>query len=120
VALALANLASVSSQKGEFDRAEPIFRDVVARCTEALSADDLNTGIARIKLGRSLLGLGRYREAAGESLAGYQIVSRQADPGVSYLRAAREDLAAACAALGEEEKAAPFRAELAGKAAGRP
>jgi len=48
-----------------------------------------------------------------ETLAGYQILTRQTDPGVSWLVNARNDLVAAYDSLGEPEKAAKFRAELA-------
>ena len=113
VALALANQASVDLERQRFDRAEIRFRDVVARYTEALSPDDLNTGIARIKLGRALIGQRRFDEALGESLAGYEIVSRLTEPTVSWLRSARSDLVAAYEALNQPEKAERFRTEQA-------
>lgn len=113
VALALANRASVDLLRGEFARAERAFRGVVSRYSVLLSPEDLNTGIARIKLGRALLGLKRYGEAVEESLAGYGIVAKTADPGVSWLRAARRDLDVAYDGLGQTERAARFRAEQA-------
>jgi serine/threonine-protein kinase len=113
VAIAISNLAGVFVERKQYGAAERLYRDAVARLTRALSADNLNTGIARIKLGRSLLRQRRYHEAAQESLAGYQILVGQADPNVSYLRAARGDLAAAYDALHRPEEAARFRAELA-------
>ena len=109
VALAMANLASVYLERKQFARAEPVLRDVVARYTRAQPVDDLNAGIARIKLGRALLGQRRFAEARDETLAGYEIVSAKADSGVRWLRAARADLVKAYEALGEPEKAAPFR-----------
>jgi serine/threonine-protein kinase len=108
VALALANLASVHMRREEFPRAEREFRDVVRRYTEALSADHLNTGIARIKLGRTLLRQGHFAEAADETRAGYEIVARQSDPSVSWLKAARTDLVEAYGALGKPDEAAKF------------
>jgi len=109
VALGMANLASVYLERKQFVRAEPILREVVARYTRAHPVDDLNAGIARIKLGRALLGQRRFAEARDETLAGYEIVSAKADAGVRWLRAARADLVRADEGLGEPEKAAAFR-----------
>ncbi len=114
VATALSNRASVELRRGNLAAAERLFREVVARYTQALSAEDLDTGIARIKLGRALLGQGRFSDAARESLAGFEIVSARADPGVGWLRAARHDLALAYEALGRPEEAARFRDAPAG------
>ena len=47
---------------------------------ETLSANDINTGIARIKLGRTLLRQDRYAEAEAETRAGYDILAPQMDP----------------------------------------
>ena len=47
----------------------------------------LNTGIARLKLGRALLRQQQYGYAESELLAGHGIVSRQTSPSVSWLRA---------------------------------
>lgn len=113
VAIALSNLAYNYLNKKDYVRAEELFRDVVRRFTETLSADNVNTGIADIKLGRTLLRENRYADAQMESLAGYENLKKQANPGTSYLRAARKDLAAEYDALKEPEKAAKFRAELA-------
>ncbi len=52
-------------------------------------------------------------EAERESKAGYDIVSKQAAPSVSWLKSAREDLAAAYDALHRPEEAARFRVEAA-------
>ncbi len=120
VGTALANLASVYMAQHQYARAEPVLREAIGVFTETQGAAHLNTGIARIKLGRTLLRQRRYAEAARETLAGYQILTKQTDPGVSWLVAARKDLVAAYDSLGQPEKAAQFRAELAdtaGKAA---
>ncbi len=113
VAIALSNVAYMQMQQKEYAQAEALFRDVVARFTEGLAPDNVNTGIARIKLGRTLLRAGRQREAAVESLAGYQILNTQTNPAISYLRAAREDLVAEYEALREPDMATRFREELA-------
>lgn len=83
------------------------------RFTEALSADDMNTGIARVKLGRTLLRERRYREAETEILVGSNILSKQTSPSASWVQAARKDLALVYEALGEQEKAEGVRRELA-------
>jgi tetratricopeptide (TPR) repeat protein len=111
--IALSNLATVYVARKQYARAERIYRDVIRIHTAALSPTHVNTGIARIKLGRALLRQNRFAEAAEESLAGYEIVGKQADPLVSFLHNARTDLAAAYDSLKEPEKAARFHAELA-------
>jgi eukaryotic-like serine/threonine-protein kinase len=118
VAIALSNLAYNYLNKKDYPRAEELFRDVVRRFTETLSADNVNTGIAHIKLGRTLLRENHYADAQVESLAGYDNLMKQANPGTSYLRAARKDLAAEYDALKQPEKSAKFRAELAAEQAG--
>lgn len=113
VAIALSNLAYNYLNQKNYPRAEELFRDVVHRFTETLSADNVNTGIAHIKLGRTLLRENRFADAQVESLAGYENLMKQTNPGNSYLRAARKDLTAEYDALHQPEKAARFRAELA-------
>jgi serine/threonine protein kinase/Tfp pilus assembly protein PilF len=113
VAIALSNVASVRMDKKDYDHAEQLFRDVVQRFTETLSADNVNTGIARIKLGRTLLRENKFKDAEVETLAGYDILTRQTSSSTSYLRAARKDLVADYEALKEPLKAEKFRAELA-------
>jgi hypothetical protein len=54
----------------------------------------VNTGEARLKLGRTLLRETRYKEAQPETLAAYQTLIKQTSPATSYIRAARKDLAA--------------------------
>ncbi len=117
IALAMANRASVYMNSRRHAAAEPLFREVIARYTRAQGADHFNTGIARIKLGRVLLRQGRFAEAAEESRAGYDILTRTTNPGISFLRAARQDLVAAFDSLGRPGEAARFRAELADTAA---
>jgi eukaryotic-like serine/threonine-protein kinase len=113
IGIAFSNLGSVYLERKQYARAEPLCREAVAHYTESLSANHLSTGIARIKLGRALLGQRRYAEAQAESLAGYEILTKQTSPTVSWLKSAREDLAAENDALDQPEKAKKFRAELA-------
>ena len=109
IGIALSNAGSVHLERRDYAGAETLFRDVVRRFTDALSADHLNTGIARIKLGRALVGQRRYREAEGELLAGHGILSKQANPSVSWLKSAREDLVTVYDALGRPEAAQVYR-----------
>ncbi|MGH9668297.1 MAG: tetratricopeptide repeat protein, partial [Bryobacteraceae bacterium] len=107
--LALSNLASVYLQRGEYIRAEAMYRQVIQLFTETLSADHQYTGIAQIKLGRALVRQKRYAEAEPHTLAGYRILMKQTSPTVTWLQAARKDLAAIYDALHEPAKAAGFR-----------
>jgi serine/threonine protein kinase/tetratricopeptide (TPR) repeat protein len=113
VGIALSNLASVYLERKQYARAEPLFQQALEIYGKTLPADHLNVGITRIKLGRTLLRQARHREAESESLAGYNILMKQASPSVSWVRSAREDLAAVYDALHEPEKAAKFRTEPA-------
>jgi eukaryotic-like serine/threonine-protein kinase len=113
VALALSNRASVYMAERQYARAEPIFQDVVTRYSETLGAGHTNTAIARIKLGRVLLRQRKFAEARTESMAGYQVLVKEAASGSSFLRAARTDLAIASDSLRQPEEAARFRKELA-------
>lgn len=113
LATALSNLASVYVARKDYARAEPLYRQAVAIYTEALSPVHVNTAIGRIKLGRTLLREGRFADAERESRAGYEILVKEADPAVSYLRAARRDLVAAYDSMGTPGKGARYRAELA-------
>jgi serine/threonine-protein kinase len=111
VAIEMSNVAYAHMQRKDYALAESLFREVIPLFAETLAPDNVNTGIARIKLGRTLLRAERYAEAAEESLAGYEIVAKQASPSISFLRAARTDLIASYEALQQPEKAARFRAE---------
>jgi eukaryotic-like serine/threonine-protein kinase len=113
VAIALSNVAALYYDRKDYVRAEELFRDVVRRFTEALSADNVNTAIARLKLGRTLLHQNRYQEAEVETLAAYEFLTKQTSPDTSFVHAARKDLAAEYDGLKQPEKAAKYRAELA-------
>jgi eukaryotic-like serine/threonine-protein kinase len=112
-ATALSNLASVYTAQKEWARAEEIFRQVIPIYTETQSEDHINTGIARIKLGRTLLRQQRYAEAETETRAGYEILVKKMDPNVSWLVNARKDLIEEYDALKRPADAAKFHAEQA-------
>ena len=119
IGIAKSNLGSVLTRRERHAEAEQRFREAIALYLATLPADHSNTGIARIKLGRSLLRQRRFAEAAAESMAGYEILFKQADPGIGFLVNARKDLVEAYAAMGQPEKAARFREELAALDAAR-
>lgn len=111
--IAVSNLAGAWAGKQEWSRAESLFRQAVQIFTETQSPTHINTGIARIKLGRVLLREKRYREAATESRAGYDILVPQISPGASWLVNARADLVQEYTALNQPQNAGQFSKELA-------
>jgi len=113
VAVAMSNLATVSYSRKDYKRAEALYREVVRRFSETQGADHLNTGIARVKLGRTLLREGRFADARVESLAGHDILVKQASPSLSFLQNSLKDLAAAADSLRENTAADGYRRELA-------
>jgi serine/threonine protein kinase len=112
-ATALSNLASVYTAQRQWTRAEKLYRQAIPIYVESQSPTHINTGIARIKLGRALLRQHRYADAEVETHAGYDILSPQMDPKVSWLMNARKDLAEEYEGMKQPEQAAKFRAEIA-------
>jgi eukaryotic-like serine/threonine-protein kinase len=117
---ALSNLASVYTAQQEWTRAEKLYRQAIPIYTQSQSPTHINTGIARIKLGRTLLRQHRYADAEAETHAGYDILSTQMDPKVSWLVNARKDLVEEYDGLKQPEQAAKFRAEIAANEAKPP
>jgi serine/threonine-protein kinase len=115
--IARSNLGSVFVARKRYPEAERLYREVIARFSDTQGAGHLNTGIARVKLGRTLVRQRRFAEAEGEILAGYGILTKQASPTVSWLKAAREDLIQVYDALQQPDKAQKFRQELTATAA---
>lgn len=113
IGIGTSNLGSAYMAAKQWREAERLFREAAAMFETTQGPDHLNTAIARIKLGRTFLRQGRTPEAVESTYAGYQILSRQANPSVSWLQSARTDLAEAYSALGQPEKAEPFRREFA-------
>jgi eukaryotic-like serine/threonine-protein kinase len=107
--VATSNLGSVYSAREQYARAEAQFREAVAIFARTLPPEHTNTAIARIKLGRALVRQGRFAEAEPETRAGHEALSGQADPAVSFLTAASEDLVIVYERLGRPEQAARFR-----------
>jgi serine/threonine-protein kinase len=109
IGIALSNLASVYMARKQYALAEPLFREAIGIYLEKLSPENLNVGIARIKLGRTLLRQERWADALEQTIAGYEIMSKQADPAVSWITAAKTDLVAAYERLGRPQEAAKYR-----------
>jgi serine/threonine-protein kinase len=118
IGTAQSNLASALAAQSDLRGAESLYREALAEFEESQGATHINTGIAHIKLGRALLRQERFAEAAAESRRGYDILVPQTNPAISFLRAARTDLAAAYDALGRAGEAARFREEQARVEAG--
>lgn len=113
IGIGTSNLGSAYMAAMQWGAAERLFREAAAMFESTQGSDHLNTAIARIKLGRTLLRQGRTSEAIDATYAGYKILSKQANPSVSWLQSARTDLAEAYSAMGQPDKAEPFRRELA-------
>ncbi|MEP6495431.1 MAG: serine/threonine-protein kinase [bacterium] len=113
IGLATSNLASAFMGRKDYAGAEGLYREAVRRFTDAQGPNHVNTGIARIKLGRSLLRQNHFAEAQVETLAGYDVLAKQANPAVSFLQNARKDLVAEYDSLKQPDRAAKFRAEMA-------
>jgi eukaryotic-like serine/threonine-protein kinase len=112
-ATSLSNLASVYTAQQQWTRAEKLYRQAIPIYIESQSPTHINTGIARIKLGRTLLRQQRFADAETETHAGYDILRAQMDPKVSWLVNARKDLVEEYEGLKQPEQAAKFRAEIA-------
>jgi eukaryotic-like serine/threonine-protein kinase len=110
---ALANLGGVYVERKQYPRAEQSFREALQIYGETLPADHLNVAIVRVKLGRALISQHRYTDAEAQSLAGYEILMKQANPPANWLQNARKDLVEEYSALHQPEKAAKMQAELA-------
>ncbi|MEO8372349.1 MAG: serine/threonine-protein kinase [Candidatus Solibacter sp.] len=110
---ATSNLGSAHLAAHDNVGAERLLREAVGLFTKTLAPDHLNTGIARVKLGRALLRQKRFAEALVETEAGSGILRKQMNPSVTWLNSARTDLMEIYGALGQTEKQAAVRLEVA-------
>jgi serine/threonine protein kinase/tetratricopeptide (TPR) repeat protein len=107
--IAIANRGSVAIERKDNVRAEVLFREAMVVYGKSLAPDHLNFGITRVKLGRALARQARWTEAEREILTGYAILEKQTSPSVSWLKAARTDLAMVYDSLGRRDEAAKYR-----------
>ena len=91
--VSLANLGSVYLAQGDHARAERMFRRSLEIYAEVLPPDHVNVGIAKAKLGRTLLRQQRGGEAEPLLQQAEELLSRQPGPESTWLKSAREDLA---------------------------
>ncbi len=116
IGVAMSNLAGVYQAEKQFGEAIRLMREVLRRYVDVLEPEHQLVGIANIRLGRILLGAERFAEAEQASLAGYQILMKQAAPPKLWLDYARTDLAADYKALGRLDEAKRFESELTAQA----
>jgi tetratricopeptide (TPR) repeat protein len=114
IGIAISNIGSVYTARNDHRRAEPFYREAIAMYEATQGAQHLNTGIGRLKLGDSLVGQERYAEAEKELLTGYEILTKQTSPSVSWLKRARENLVKLYTVSNQPEKAKTYQAELSG------
>ena len=91
--VSLANLGSVYLAQGDHARAERMFRRSLEIYAKVLPPDHVNVGIAKAKLGRTLLRQQRGGEAEPVLQQAEELLSRQPGPESTWLKSAREDLA---------------------------
>ena len=113
IAVATSNLANVYYGRKNYRRAELLNREAIRRFSETQGVGHLNTGVAHVKLGRTLLKEGRFADARVELLAGHDILIKQASPSLSFLQNSLKDLAAVADSLRQGDAAAGYRRELA-------
>ncbi|MEO8478910.1 MAG: tetratricopeptide repeat protein, partial [Gemmatimonadota bacterium] len=108
IGIAESNLASVAMGRRDYPAAEQSYRLALSQFVEGQGPEHLNSAIAHVKLGRSLLRQGRFREAAAESRRGYDLLTAKGDAPEGFLKAARTDLAESYERLGDHEEATRF------------
>jgi serine/threonine protein kinase len=103
------NLGGVYLERKDYLRAEQFVREALQTYSSSVAPDHYNVGIAHIRLGAALIGQHRYHDAEQESLAGYDILRKKANPNLIWIQNASKDLVQIYDALGEPDKAAKFR-----------
>jgi hypothetical protein len=85
IAVATSNLANVYYGRKNYRRAELLNREAIRRFSETQGAGHLNTGVAHVKLGRTLLKEGRFADARVELLTGHDILIKLGKPDISMM-----------------------------------
>jgi tetratricopeptide (TPR) repeat protein len=111
VSIASSNLASVLLNEKRYAESQSLFERVIEAYKKQLPADNLNTGIAQIKLGRVFMAQHRYRDAEPHTIAGYEIVRKQQPPSSNFVKGARHDLFIIYQKTGQLGRADSFRTE---------
>jgi tetratricopeptide (TPR) repeat protein len=112
VGIALLNLGEVYLEQKNFDRADKSLRDALSRFTEKLPPGHLNTAIAQVRLGHTLVLEREYKEAESHLLAGYEVLVKQPGPQTSRIQTARKDLVTVYAGLNQPDRAKKYQAEI--------
>jgi serine/threonine-protein kinase len=113
IGVALSNLADVEQKRGQSHRAQELFRRVLDLYREVLPPEHPLQGIARVRFGHALIAAGQAADAEAQSRAGYDLLLKRKDPPAVWLSMARQDLVTAYRALGREDDANRFQAEIA-------
>lgn len=105
---ARSNLASVYTRREEYARAEELMHDVIAGYAK-ISADHLNVGTSRVKLGWILLYQNKIQQAETEAFAGLEIIKKQKNPNRARLRETYEQLFEIYKAKKDDANAAKYK-----------
>jgi serine/threonine-protein kinase len=97
--------------KKDYPRAEAMYRQALQVFERTVHEGHLNTAIAHLKLGRSLLRQKRFSDAEKETLAGYTTLLKLVSPEDSFLLAGRKDLGEIYTGLGNMQQASRYAAK---------
>ncbi|MFN0100044.1 MAG: tetratricopeptide repeat protein [Gemmatimonadaceae bacterium] len=111
IGIAQSNLGSVAMARKAYPTAERLYRLALVQFTDGQGPDHVNTAIAHVKLGRSLLRQERFHEAAESSRMGYDLLTARDAAPQGFIDAARTDLAQAYERLGDKAQARTFAAK---------
>ena len=102
------NIGVTWFERHDYPRAERLLREALSIYAKTLPPGHLAVGMARARLGRTLVREARWRDAEPELLAGYEIANKEA-PTSDWGTAAREDLATTYTALGRPAEARKYQ-----------
>lgn len=108
--LETSNLGDVYSAEKNYPRAEQLYRQAFQLLSTNFPPGNINVGAAQLKIGHTLVLERRFRDAEPFLLRGYEVVSRQVSPTLSWSVNGRKDLATVYDHLNQPLKAAQFRA----------
>ncbi|MEO8453050.1 MAG: tetratricopeptide repeat protein [Gemmatimonadota bacterium] len=108
--LAEASLATVLTESGRLDSAIAMLRDLVRRGSAAYGDAHREVATFRIRLGHALLLAKRPRETIELTTGALRVLDSLSAAPTDASRTARDDLAAAYAAVGDSSRAAKYRA----------